>query len=218
MWVISGILIVMGTWFSLYGERNFHFVLALIGLLFGLLVGHLLTVSYEPGSGIRIAGLLAGGLAGILLNILLFYVNLALMGVKVGMISVLIGWHLILPGSPLEGRLGLTEAYVFMAGGFSGGVLALMFRKMLVVVLTSLYGTAGIIGGTLMIMDPDQVYAFVDPQSIPEAGSLPTIVLLMWIGLTGIACMIQYRHTSTIRKERQKTGQTVESYPKGRSG
>jgi hypothetical protein len=217
-WVIAGILILVGTWFSLYGERNFNFVLALIGLLFGLLVGHVLTMSYEPGSEIRIAGLLAGGIAGILLSTFLFYVNLALMGVKVGMIFVLVGWHVLFPGSPLEGRMGLTESYLFLAGGFAGGVLALMFRKMLVIVLTSMYGSAAVLGGIMVVTHPEQVRTLVHSESISEAGLLPTIVLLMWAGLTAIASMMQYRHTSTIRNDKKGKDQAVESYPRGNSG
>ncbi len=212
-WLTALVLFIVGGWFALFGQRNFNFVLALIGLLLGLLGGHLLTLSYEEGSLVRVAGLLAGGVAGIFLNLFLFYVNLALMGVKVGMAATLLIILFLYPEMLADQKIHLSDLLFLLFGGLAGGVFALIYRKLLIVILTAMYGTACWIVGFAALFRPEGVEQFISRSPLQSMTETSGFVYLLWVVLTVGACLVQYRYTGTFDNY-GRSNRTVTTYPK----
>lgn len=143
---------VLGAVMLLFGYRLFKLYLFLAGLFFGTLIASFFT---NPMMALLI-GLIVG-----LLNLVLWYVGLFLLGVALGMaVTYLLGIHLL----PVQ-----------LAVGAVIGVLALIFRRLIITILTSFSGAGSVIG----------MFAFFIP--IPDV-----VNWALTVGLAVVGIVLQY--------------------------
>lgn len=208
-WTAALVLMFAGGGFALYGERNLHFVLGLVGLVIGLAVGHVVASLFDAGRYIRIAAMMAGGTAGIFLNIFLFYLNLVIVGSYTGMLTVMIVMNLVMT-SWFEQPVMLWEWGLLLLGGVLGGGFALLFRKLLIVLFSALHGTAAVVLGLGMLTYTEEVRRLLE-EGVLQLERAPIMVgTMLWAILAVGACMVQYRYTGTMEGGSNR----VESYPK----
>ncbi len=136
---IAGIvLLVLGALFCFAGYKLFKILLVIIGALAGALIGGLLTF----GNPI---GVLLGALVGALLNYLLYFIGIFLMG---GLLALLV---LFL----LSFLIQIPESF-YLVAAIAGGIFALVYEKIVMVISTSLNGAFLMaIGGYLLFVSPD---------------------------------------------------------------
>ncbi|OQX29532.1 MAG: hypothetical protein B0D92_03270 [Spirochaeta sp. LUC14_002_19_P3] len=136
-------IIPFGLFLGLLGYRMYKIALLVIGLFIGIVIGTWIGIQTE-GSGLNLLLSLIIGLTVGIVTLLLFRFSLFLIGFTAGFAAV----SLILPKTGLAadqaGALGWTAA-----AALAGGLLALIFHKLIILFIIALIGTSMIYLGTI---------------------------------------------------------------------
>jgi len=161
----------------LYGYKLFKLFIGLIGFLGGSVVGF--SLSFVAGEAL-ITSLLCG-IIGAFLFYALYRIGLFLTGFAFGGVLSLIF------AIGISGDVAIAS---FLAGGILGGMLALQLEKLIVIILSSCKGAVLVLGGSALLVFPEQQTQLIDTvSSNPEALIsliLNYFLLLLIVALVGI--------------------------------
>ncbi len=173
-----------------YGFRLFEYLLGAVGFLVGAGIGASLGEQMAAGSLTAVVGGgLLGGIAGAIGLVYIFPLALALFGFLFGALA----------GSAVNSMAGLSqEPLLVLLFGAVAAVLALMFKKFLIVVSTSFDGAGGVVWGGLVLLRSFQVIAG-DPYMAKQAIHQSRMLTVLWLVIGGLGVLIQYQITAPER-------------------
>lgn len=175
--LLSLILIPVGLLLLLYGYKLFKLFIGLIGFLGGSVVGF--SLSFVAGDAL-ITSLLCG-IIGAFLFYALYRIGLFLTGFAFGGVISLI----LVTG--ISGDVAIAS---FLAGGILGGMLALQLEKLIVIILSSCKGAVLVLGGSALLVFPEQQAQLIDTVSSNPQALISLILnyflLLFIVALAGI--------------------------------
>lgn len=179
--IISVVLIPVGILLLLYGYKLFKLFIGLIGFLGGSVLGF--SLSFIAGDPLFTS--LLCGVIGAFLFYILYRIGLFLTGFVFGAFLSLIF------ASALSGDVAIAS---FILGGFLGGILALQLEKLIVIILSSYKGSIMLLGGTALVVFPEQqARLFETVSSNPE--SIISLLLnysLLLLIVTLVGILYQY--------------------------
>ena len=167
------------------GYRVIHLILGLFGFLGGALAGMALAATATSEFAIVIFGGLLGGVGGAVLMVLLFYVGIFLLGMSAG--------SLIAFSIASEIAMQVHPAAVLLPG-LATGILALIYQRPMIILITSYGGAAHVVNGILMLalgMGVGQVARMTD-YATPR-GAAAWIALATWIALGTAGMVFQFK-------------------------
>ncbi len=191
-WVLASLALVGGLLMLLYGLRIFKALVIIqtalsLGTLGYAVVAHLIE---RPDLGW--VGMLVGGLAGALLAwpLLNFFISLwgALMGAAAGAL--------------VADALGAQQHIIvgLIIGGLAGGLLMLIVFRLVIIVLTSLFGSALTIGGLLVLVIRIPQVGPAIRQAMEGAPLLAAAVVVVPAAI-GIAYQLRFTERRDSRNE-----------------
>jgi len=181
-------LIASGVLTCFFGYRLFKTVLAVLGFVTGSALAWTLLTAQGHGQGVTIAGTLLGGILGAAALFYLFYAGVFFFGAVLGLLIVMV----------VLSAMGNDFTTPFV--GFSaaiGGLVSLLFRKVLVVASTALTGAWNVLcGASYFIGGADLVRLLSEPNVLPSQGGSYFVVLAFWIVLGVSGMSMQFRTLS----------------------
>ena len=207
--VISGGVVLLG-----YGIRFFRLVVGLSGFAACSVIAFIILANihdaYNLGSHsnlIMLAGSLISGIVGAALGLWIWMVALGAVGGLGGFSLAMwsLSWPWVRDNHWLKGPV---ERPLFIAGATaSGGVLALLYEKAIVVTATALSGSLAICSGLDVIVQSglnNQLRAVIVNRGLPNDIAPKTMAMLISVGcLFIIGIFFQYR-VSGREKSRRK--------------
>lgn len=184
--------ILFGLIACFWGYRIFKIVLGIIGFILGAYFVGGFAASYTGGVGIvaLIAGL-AGGLIGGSVFVTLYFIGIFFLG-AIG------GWVF---GVMLTSTAGSgMHIILFIMLALGGGILAIFFQKLVIIVSTSLIGAWYMVAGAFTLMGSEftPMVMFGYPSRFASFAEGPGIVMLMcWIALGVSGIVFQYRYSAS---------------------
>ncbi len=183
--IAMGLGILVGVIECFFGYRIFRVILALTGFLFGsTLAGGVAYAFSSPSSQLilTLLGGVIGGLMGAGFMFWLYHCGLFLLGVFLGSTV----------GASLVALVGRPPSPVLVVGlGLAGGVAAILFQRLMIIVSTGFGGAWSAIFGIAFfagIVDPrhlDRLYRISNRDLYP--------LLLAWVSLGSVGVLTQYR-------------------------
>lgn len=176
-------LVISGLVFTFFGYRLLRVLLAVAGFIAGALLSSTVVFSYFEGNHI-IAGVagFAGGILGAVLLLVLFRAGVFMLGALLG-ITCLTAATIVLRFEP--------ASIVILLAAVSGGVIAVLLQKTMIILATSYLGAWAVVTGL--------IYMFVrdfDPLAPSSVSSLSDTVifraLLVWAVLGTFGAGLQY--------------------------
>lgn len=182
--VIAAAWVIIGLVMCFRGYRAFRAVLGLLGFTAGAWFGWSLAGAVASGVVVWIAAIV-GGIVGAAIVTVVYPVGVFLLGAAAG-------W---LVGS-LVSAGGGAGLLVPIAAAALGGLLAFVFRKLIIVVSTAIAGAWHVIAGVLCLLgrpiDPFGVYTA--PGTFADfSGGDTTILVVLWAALAAVGIAAQYR-------------------------
>ena len=190
------VLIVVGAIACFAGYRVFRTLLALQGFVAGVIIWLALAngLTLAPGQEtlVRLIFALVGGLIGASLAMFLYTVAVFLSGAALG----------ILIANSLAINSGeVTRLVLIVLLALAGGIVALVFQKLFIVISTSFVGALLIVSGLYrllggremggnLLMDPGLLLV---PGASQSLGTLYFLLLLAGVVLTVAGFLVQYR-------------------------
>lgn len=183
--VLAIATIVVGSLFCFFGCRFFKYVLGLGGFLIGGLIG-LASANYWfahwPEIGKYVLAAVVGAVGAVLFYFLFYYVGVFVFGATASM------WVALLT---IPKVVGYQRPLIVLGIGFTGGLLALLLRKPLVILCTAAVGAIGILAGIGYFYNwPVSVTKLSMTESID--GSLIEAILLDPNGVLSISLLILF--------------------------
>ena len=185
----SFIYILFGLLACFWGYRIFKVVLGMAGFIIGAYLLGSFTSAYMGGFGVvaLIAGF-AGGLIGGALFVTLYYFGVFVLGASAG-------W---LFGVLITSAAGNTmHVLLFVILALIGGILAVMFQRLIITVSTAMLGAWYMVAGAFTFLGSEYtpVKMFSDPDSMTDISDGPGLVLLLsWLALSVSGMIFQYRY------------------------
>lgn len=182
--ILSTTSVIIGIIICFFGYRIFRFVLAVAGFILGasFIAGVASTLTESPDTSVIIIAGVAGGLIAALSLLLLYSAGVFLLGALFGvvMLSVI---SLIFNLS--------TNLLIYIIPAIICGVLALVLKRFMIILITSLVGAWVIIVGVLYIIDNDMNP--LNPEFITNITEIETYrIIVSWIALSGLGFIVQY--------------------------
>ena len=181
----AGLAILAGAMNCFFGYRIFRLLLAMWGLILGAVAGVMLGMMDGRVVWIVVGGIL-GGVVGIFLMLLLYYVAIFLLGAYVGALGgvVLSAWLRFAPPN-----------WMSAVGALAGGILAIFFQKMLIILGTAFVGAANVAWGIFTLagrrFDITQE-SLNNQQSLRQTIETNWDVLITWCAISAAGIIIQY--------------------------
>jgi hypothetical protein len=187
--VIAGVLI------TLYGVANCFFgylysrlLLAIWGLALGASLGLSLTVQAAPLT-VLLAGIV-GAILGPVLVYFFFPIGVFVLGAGTGFLLASALFTALGYGANALGA-GLVGAIAF-------GVLALLLRRIVIIILTALLGASTIVIGVTLLLDSERILAaFNERQFDLVIVDAPPLVGVFWLLLAVSGFVVQSRAAGT---------------------
>lgn len=207
--VITAVLVLaigLGVLECFFGYRYLKPVMALLGFIGGFLLvtAPLYMFFKQSGTGVITGGLAVGIVAGLLM-FFLYYVGIFFMGATVGMV---IGYGV----SSLIGLGGQTTAGIIAVLGIIAGILAILIRRHVVIVSSSLSGAYMLMSSiALLIADGEGFgklagyFASTAERPLYMNWVYPCSLLLGAVGI-----FVQYKYTAP-KAEKAALKPTAES-------
>ncbi len=183
---LVGLLIAIGAIQCLYGYRAFKVVLVLVGFILGYALAFTaIDTMFHHKYAAFFVGMVAGVVAGSLIN------NVYLIGVFV--VSALFGGAVALQLYAIAGEH--PEPTMLFIFALLGGLLALFFQKLMIILATALSGAWGVVAGIAWFAT-----AAINPVSIASVQKVfraedaqGYIIVACWLVLGIIGVLFQYQ-------------------------
>jgi len=203
MAIVASVLILAGLIFLIVGQRIFKRLLQFAAfLIVGLIVGMLVYQATSPSSDLAwLWGSLAGlgaGIGAAILVLCVYIIGIFFLGVAGGF--SLASLIIIAIGAPVLKLKWLVWTWVAVFG-LTGGILSLVFRKALLIFMTSIFGAYSVVLGIDYFAEPTRHYLFPStlytylrnhPDPADQMLSTTTYVLLgVYVVLIIFGCLIQ---------------------------
>ncbi|MBN1163162.1 MAG: TMEM198/TM7SF3 family protein [Candidatus Krumholzibacteriota bacterium] len=196
---LAALAIVFGIVSCFWGYRIFKIVLGIFGFILGAYLAGTAGVHFTGGWGLIALSMgLVGGLIGGALVTVLYFAGVFLVG-------SLSGWVI---GALLLGCVfpGLNLVFLVILA-LAGGILALVFQKMLLIISTSFLGSWYLISGAYFFMGSGYtpLIIFNYPFCVTVAGGEANyLMVLCWLalGLAGVIFQYRYSKKSAIEPRR----------------
>jgi hypothetical protein len=191
--ISAPLVVAVGLLTCFLGYRLLKMTLGIMGFIAGASAGGALGSSLEPGnSGIALVCAVIGAVIGAVLYIWLFYLGIFLLGASAGAVVAAALFNAA-GNQPQPGFL-LGIATVF-------GVLALVFRKFMIIVSTAFLGSYLVMAGLFHLVPglQNQSPLWFNHAQPGSGGSLGYIALAVWL-ILGMAGM-SFQHRAHRTKE-----------------
>ena len=185
--IIAFASVVSGAIFCFIGYRIFKITLGILGFVIGFsIAGGIAFGLSDGGETIALLAGLIGGVMGVILMITLYVVGIFFLGAGLG---ALLG--IVITAGTGSG----SEVVILLILAVTGGIAALIFQKLIVIVSTSINGAWGIVFGIFYFVGGGfiPIRLFQHPESLHIGHELYLVVCWLLLGLTGI--IVQYRFT-----------------------
>lgn len=182
--LISIIFTLIGLLICFFGYRIYRFVLAIAGFTIGasFIAGVASTLSESLDTYVILIAGVAGGLITAACFLLLYSAGVFLMGAFFG--AVIFSAVSIIFSLSADWPIYLIPAVIC-------GVLALVLKRFMLILITSLAGAWVIITGVLYIIDKDMNP--LKPEYISSITEIETYrIIVSWIALSGLGFVVQY--------------------------
>ena len=189
---VAIILLAGGLLACFLGYRLLRILLAVYGFVAGVIIATLFVDQLD--TWIAALATIAGGLAGLLLTIVAYLAGVAVVGASVGAFVVNLAW-----------RSEATEPNVWLLLGvcLAGALVALAFRRYVIMVGTSFGGAWTALVGALALAGQSEAVAATtgDIQQVYPLAPASTQMefAIAWFVLGGIALFVQLRWGSPRR-------------------
>lgn len=191
----SFIYIILGLVTCFWGYRIFRIVLGIVGFITGAYIAGYLTSRFTGGLGIMT--LIAGLAGGLILGSV--FVTLYMAGVFI--LGATAGW---LFGFILTNAADRSlHIILFIILALSGGILAVLFQRMIVIVSTAMIGAWYMVAGGFALMGSGYtpMAMFEEPGSLIVFADGPGLVILIcWFALALSGVFFQYRYGNRSRE------------------
>ena len=183
---LVGLLMAVGAIQCLYGYRAFKVVLVIIGFILGYALAFTaIETMFHHKYAAFLVGMVAGVVAGSLIN------NVYLIGVFV--VSAMFGGAVALQLYAIAGQH--PEPIMLFIFAVLGGLLALFFQKLMIIIATALSGAWGVVAGIAWFataaIDPVNIASV---QKVFRAGDAQGyIIVVCWLALGLIGVLFQYQ-------------------------
>lgn len=189
------------------GYRIIRVVLAFYGFVWGLSAGVVLGLALPVSGSAAALVTIVCGVAGAVLMVLALYVGIFLLCATLAGGAVYFAALALLGEAGVSG--GRTAAVIaVVAGAVVGGVAGLLFRRFIIIVMTSLGGAAQVVTGVLVVTGDPLVQALSrGGQGAPPLAETLTrrhlVAFACWVGLSAAGILVQYssaRGRGSVRK------------------
>jgi hypothetical protein len=188
----------LGALYCFFGYRVFKVVLGILGFISGALLAVWMAFDvFGRGQAVLILAGLLGGIIGAVLMVALYFVGIFLLGAWLGS---LLG--VLLTG----GGENPVATVIIVTLAVMGGIVAVFFQKLMIIISTSLGGSWSIVSGVSHFVGagfgPIRSFQYhPNLRVLRSMGVQGYIMLLCWVllGVTGI--IAQYRATKDQRED-----------------
>lgn len=176
---------VYGVLSCFFGYKIFKFALGIIGLILGAIAGARLAAFFTPESMLILVAALVGGVLGAGLLLRLFILGLFVMGALVG--GLIAGTVSAALG--LQGEVSLIVTVILVLGG---GILAVSFQKLMIIISTAFSGAWSLVtGAAFFLFGVSPLLLARNPAALK--GTQLVIVTAAWLVLGVMGFMVQRR-------------------------
>ena len=204
LYLIALASVALGALYCFFGYRIFRVLLGILGFILG--AAAVAVVAWDifgrDQQVIVILAGLVGGIIGAVLMVMLYFVGVFLLG----------AWLGSLLGVLLTGGGGSTvEIVIIVTLAVIGGIMAVIFQKLMIIVSTALSGSWVIVSGVSQLVGGGSV-PVRSLQYHPDIGFLRSmgiggyVMLLFWVLLGTAGMVVQYRITRERRSEEGDRG------------
>ena len=187
--IIAFASVASGAIFCFIGYRIFKITLGTLGFVIGFSIAG--CIAFRLSNGGETIALLAGligGVMGAAFMVTLYLVGIFCLGAVLGSsLGIMI----------TAGTGSGSESVILLILAVIGGIAALMFQKLIVIISTSINGAWGIVFGIFYFVGGGfiPIRLFQHPESLHHMGRELYVLVICWVllGLTGI--IVQYRFT-----------------------
>ena len=190
-WAFITILsIAYGVLNCFFGYKIFKIVLGIVGFITGGLAaaGVAMAATKEPGIAV-LAGLV-GGAIGAVLMVALYFLGVFVLGALVGGLL----------GAVAAAALGLQgESALLVVGvlGLLGGVLAVVFQKLMIIISTAFSGSWSMVSGAAyFLVDLNPLAVAQNPALLQMMGAKLYMLGAAWLVLGIVGVLVQYKVTA----------------------
>ncbi|MCX7012224.1 MAG: TMEM198/TM7SF3 family protein [Candidatus Sumerlaeota bacterium] len=186
-----------------FGYRVFKLVLALVGfLLGGTLAGACGYALSDGEAAIAVIAGVIGGAIGSALMVALFFVGVFVMGALLGYVL----------GMVLSGVGGSSpEPAVLLSLAVIGGIVAIIFQKLMIILTTSFGGSWMVVTGIAYFIGR---FNPVDPRGLLQSvGTELYAIILCWLALGIAGLVLQYRFIPLTDKEKEEKKNSSQAGP-----
>ena len=175
-------LLAFGVLQCFFGYRIFKVILGILGFFWGAALGAVGGAMTGPLFVLLFA--IVGGVLGAVLFVLLFFVGIFFLGAGLG----------LLVGMAISALVGVVPAvFIALPLAVIGGVLALVFQKLIIILATAFGGAWSTVSSVAAIALGAQAF---DWLKRPDAlGSWSAAVPIAWLALGVVGVVVQYRVT-----------------------
>ena len=191
VWAFIVVLsIAYGALNCFYGYKIFKIVLGIVGFITGGLAaaGVAMAATKEPGIAL-LAGLI-GGAIGAVLMVALYFLGVFVLGALVGGLL----------GAVAAASLGLQgESALLVVGvlGLLGGVLAVVFQKLMIIISTAFSGSWSMVSGAAyFLVDLNPLAVAQNPALLQMMGVKLYLLGAAWLVLGILGVLVQYMVTA----------------------
>ncbi|UCF04285.1 MAG: TMEM198/TM7SF3 family protein [bacterium] len=199
--ILAILSIVFGILVCFWGYRIFRIVLGILGFILGAYVVGALAFHLSGGSYIItfVAGLIGGVIGAVLIGVV-YYIGVFVLG---ALAAITFGSFMVAAG----GHSMPVVLIIVLA--IIGGVLTVIFQKLVIVLSTAIIGSWGIITGIIYFFSGGfySISLFKYPGSLVRFGGIRFyIVFLFWIVLAVLGILNQYRQIRRTKRQRIEPG------------
>lgn len=184
--------IIVGAIQCFFGYRIFKFVLVLTGFIVGGALAGGIAYGNSPEPAVAVLIGLAGGLIGALLMAALYFVGIFLFGAILGG---------VVGTAVFAAAQSNPEPMVLLILGIIGGVIALIFQKLMIILSTAFGGAWNVVTGIAYFatgaIDPANVERLFRPGASHRFASI-----LCWLVLGSVGVIYQYRSVAMMKREK----------------
>lgn len=208
VWAFITILsIAYGALNCFYGYKIFKIVLGIVGFITGGLVaaGVAMAATKEPGIAV-LAGLV-GGATGAMLMVALYFLGVFVLGALVGgLLGAVAAAALGLQGEPALAVVGVL--------GLLGGVLAVVFQKLMIILSTAFSGAWSMVSGAAyFLLDLHPLVIAQNPLALQALGMKLYLLGAAWLVLGILGVLVQYKVTAPKTPPRRPPRQQQQPAP-----
>ncbi|NLW85377.1 MAG: TMEM198/TM7SF3 family protein [Planctomycetes bacterium] len=185
----AAVSVLAGAMNTFFGYRIFRLLIAMWGFIIGALGGAFVGLSGESLLLVIIGGIV-GAVLGIVVMLLLYYVIIFLLGASVGFLAaagLIVAFHL----SP--------HSWISLPLALGGGVMAVLWQRILIIVGTSFVGSANVVWGvfTLAGRNPQASRELLaDQQVFRQFIEANWEMIAAWAILSAAGIVVQHTLTS----------------------